>query len=289
MRGERGEGASIRIDHVTLAAAALEPARRRFAELGLSTDYGGTHSNGVTHMALLGFDDGSYLELISTLDPGAPSPLWDRQIRGNAGPAAWAVATDDLAREQERLAGAGVVTRGPVPMTRVRPDGVPLTWELLFPGDGPPGATLPFAISDRTPRNLRVKPSESTSGGDVAGVAQVVIGVRDLEPAAALFGRAYGWSEPVVSENPGLGARVAAFPGTPVVLAEPATSSRWLAERLARYGECPAAFLLAASSPERTTGRLPLLPPEPWFGGELAWIDPERLFGWRVGLVLKSG
>lgn len=285
----RGEGrASIRIDHVTLAAAELEPARRRFAELGFSTDYGGAHSNGVTHMALLGFDDGSYLELISTLEPGAPSPLWEGQIRDNAGPAAWAVAVDGLAREQERLAGAGVATRGPVPMTRARPDGISLEWELLFPGDGPPGGTLPFAIRDRTPRNLRVKPSESVSGGEIAGVAQVVIGVRDIEPTAALFRRVYQWSEPVVSENPGLGARVAAFQGTPVVLAEPAAPSSWLAERLSRYGECPAAFLLAASGPKRTTGRLPLLPPEPWFAGELAWIDPGRLFGWRIGLLFGS-
>jgi hypothetical protein len=73
-----------------------------------------------------------------------------------------------------------------------------------------------------------------------------------------------------------------------VVLAEAAANSSWIAERLARYGESPAAFLLAASGWDRTATRLPLLPPEPWFGRELAWIDPTRLFGWRVGLLFGN-
>jgi catechol 2,3-dioxygenase-like lactoylglutathione lyase family enzyme len=278
----------VRIDHVTLAGPDLDAMRRRFAELGLATDYGGVHSNGVTHMALLGFDDGSYLELISTVRPAISSPLWDKQIHHNAGPAAWAVRVDDLAREQWLLSEVGIGSRGPVPMTRARPDGGSLAWELLFPGDAPPGATLPFAISDRTPRELRVKPSESVTGGDLAGVAQVVIGVRAIDSSAALFRRAYGWPYPLVSENCGLGARLAAFEPTPVVLAEPTAQSGWLAERLARYGESPAAFILAAPGRDRTASRLPLLPPEPWFGRELAWIDPARLFGWRVGLLFGS-
>ncbi len=281
-------GTLLRIDHVTLAAADLDAARQRFGELGLATNYGGVHSNGVTHMALLGFDDGSYLELISTVEPGGTSPLWERQIRDNAGPAAWAVTVDDLRGEQRRFTEAGIGWSGPVPMARARPDGVSLAWELLFPGDAPPGATLPFAISDQTPRDLRVKPSESVAGGALAGVAQVVIGVRAIDSSAGLFRRAYGWSDPIPSENPGLGARVAAFKRTPVVLAEPAANSSWIAERLARYGESPAAFLLAASGWDRTATRLPLLPPEPWFGRELAWIDPTRLFGWRVGLLFGN-
>jgi len=282
------EGIRLLIDHVTLAAEELEAARRRFAELGLATDYGGVHSNGVTHMALLGFDDGSYVELISTIEPGLRSPLWDGQLHDNAGPAAWAVRAPDLAAEQRRLGEAGIRSTGPVSMTRARADGVSLAWDLLFPGDAPPGATLPFSIKDRTPRDLRVKPSESVAGGDLTGVAQIVIGVHAIDVAAAVFRQAYGWPDPTTSENAGLGARVAMFERTPVALAEPSADAGWLAERLARYGESPAAFILAASDQDRTASRLPLLRPERWLGGELAWIDPARLFGWRMGLLFGS-
>jgi len=275
----------LKIDHVTLAGSDLESIRQRFAELGLVTDYGGPHSNGVTHMALLGFDDGSYLELISTLEPDASSPLWDAQIRANAGPAAWAVGVDDLAREKDRLARAGVTARGPVPMTRTLLDGTMLTWELLFPGDAPPGATLPFAIRDRTPRSQRVSPSASVAGTELVGVAGVVVGVAAIEKSAALYRRAYGWSEPLITGDHRLGARLAGFQGTPVILAEPAASANWLAQRLGRYGESPVAVLLTTADLTQSAGRLPLLPAEPWLDGELAWIDPERLFGWRMGLL----
>ena len=65
--GERG---LLKIDHVTIAGPRLEAMQAAFAGLGFTTDYGGPHSNGITHMALLGFRDGSYIELISSLEPG---------------------------------------------------------------------------------------------------------------------------------------------------------------------------------------------------------------------------
>ena len=63
----------IRIDHATLAARSLDPMVEALRGLGFGPTYGGAHSNGVTHMSLVSFPDGSYLELISTLEPGARS------------------------------------------------------------------------------------------------------------------------------------------------------------------------------------------------------------------------
>ena len=46
-------------------------------------------------MALLSFADGSYVELISTLEPRQTSPLWHAHIAGDGGPCARAVGVDD--------------------------------------------------------------------------------------------------------------------------------------------------------------------------------------------------
>jgi hypothetical protein len=279
--------ARLEIDHVTLAGPDLAIMRNRFAELGLATEYGGEHSNGVTRMALLGFEDGSYIELISTREPNACSPLWDSQIRDNAGPAAWAVRSSDLIRERARLNRAGVAARGPVFMTRDRPDGTALEWDLLLPGDGEPGATLPFAICDRTPRELRVSQSPSVTGTGIRGIAAVVLAVSSIDATALLFRRAYGLGDPTVSVHAGFGARIGCFTGAPVLLAEPLPGGSWLSERVGRYGESPAAVLLNCGPKAPITTVLPLLPAEDWFSKGVYWIDPNRLFGWRLGLILS--
>ena len=55
----RASGMDLKIDHVTIAGSDLSKMRDAFASLGLVSEYGGAHSNGITHMALLGFEDGS--------------------------------------------------------------------------------------------------------------------------------------------------------------------------------------------------------------------------------------
>ena len=68
----------------------------RLSALGIPSEFGGPHSNHATQMALTGFPDGSYLELIALQDkPDAKAVAahyWSEQIQGNAGPAAWAWA-----------------------------------------------------------------------------------------------------------------------------------------------------------------------------------------------------
>jgi hypothetical protein len=90
---------SLRVDHVTIAGPHLTPLEHAFAGIGLKPTYGGLHSNGITHMAMLSLGDGSYIELISTLEAGQTSPLWRAHIAGDGGPCAWAVEADDVAAE----------------------------------------------------------------------------------------------------------------------------------------------------------------------------------------------
>ncbi|HEU4648456.1 MAG TPA: VOC family protein [Gemmatimonadales bacterium] len=274
------------IDHVTLAGPDLDEMRQRLAELGLETEYGGPHDNGITHMALLGFEDGSYLELIAALDRSRPSPLWPAQIAGAGGPAAWCVRSDDLVAERARLAAAGVPAKGPVPMQRRRPDGVRLEWELLFPGDDPPGATLPFVIADRTPRELRVAPSPSARAAGLAGVGWVVLGVRSIAQVSARVQAAYGWLPGEVQQAPEWGATLAHVAGTPLVLAEPAgREGAWLGARLEQYGDSPCAFVFTTVDAPRAAATMPLGNETSWFGYRIGWIDPAEIFGWRIGVA----
>lgn len=276
---------SISIDHATIAGARLEPLQQAFTGLGLSPTYGGAHSNSVTHMALLSFADGSYLELISTLHAGQVSPWWHAHIAGDGGPCAWAARCDDVAAESVRLAGLGVAVRGPIAMHRERPGGTRLEWELAYPGEGEPGSTLPFLIQDRTPRAWRVPPETAVTTDVLTGLAGVVLGVRDLGPAIDLFRHAYGWPRPERVDDPAFGARLAHFPGTPVTLGAPLSGDGWLAERLARFGPSPCAFLLGAADFEAACARFGLLLPGEWFGRRVEWFDAAALGGTRLGVV----
>jgi len=276
---------TLTIDHVTIAGPALAPLEQAFAGVGLVTDYGGPHSNGVTHMALLGFADGSYIELISSLEPGLKETIfWGEQIAGNGGPCAWAIQSDDVAAEAVRLEALGVTVKGPEYMHRRRPDGLLVEWDLAFLGDEGAGATLPFMIKDITPREWRVQPSASVAGR-LSGVAQVILGVAYLADSIDLFRRVYGWSAPQLRDDSAFQARLAHFAGTPVTLAASLVKDDWLAVRLARFGPSPCAYLLGTNDFETAKLSFGLISPADWFGRPVAWFDPGRLNGVKLGVI----
>lgn len=276
---------TLKIDHVTIAGSDLALLEQAFAAVGLPTEYGGPHSNGVTHMALLGFEDGSYIELISFLSAGAKETIfWGEQIARNGGPCAWAVQSSDVGAEAARLAALGITVKGPVYMHRRRPDGVLVEWDLAFLGDRPAGATLPFIIKDITPREWRVQPSTGIAGR-LTGVAMVILAVENLADSIDLFRRVYGWSVPQFKEDPAFGARLAYFAGTPVTLAVPLAKDDWLAERLARFGPSPCAYLLGAPDLETARRDFGLTPAPNWLGRSVAWFDPARLHGLKLGVI----
>lgn len=276
----------MKVDHVSVGGIELKLLEGYFAQSGMKTDYGGPHSNGITEMSLLGFDDGSYIELISTIERGAGSPIWKNHIDGDGGPCAWAVEADDIASEAARASRLGFPVKGPDEYSRKRPDGVTVEWQLAFIGDQEPGAILPFLIKDKTPRELRVKPSKSVADGLLKGIGHVVIGVEDIGDPGREFMKLYGWSWPESRSDIWPGVELAWFPGTPVVLAAPVGDGGWLGKRIQRYGESPCAFLIETSNVEKAAGRYPLQKREPWLGGkELRWIAPLKDDGLMIGLV----
>ncbi len=281
-----GPPRALSVDHVTIAGANLTQLQDAFAAVGLTTEYGGAHSNGVTHMALLGFDDGSYIELMSTISAEQQNiPIWKEHIVRDGGPCGWAARCDDVAAELKRLAAAGLAVQGPFPGSRQAPDGKTAAWSLGFIGDQPPGAVLPFIIEDTTPRQNRVQPSPSVAGTELRGVAFVIIGVSDLTESIALYRRAYDWPAPWIREDQEFGAKLAHFLGTPVVLAVPASTDNWLAKRIERFGESPCAYLISTGDFPTTARRFGLDWTTPWFGRLIAWFDPADLNGTRLGLI----
>lgn len=65
---------SIALDHLAVAATSLAEARAHVEEsLGVAMQSGGAHAVFHTHNALLGLEDGLYLEAIA-IDPDAPVP-----------------------------------------------------------------------------------------------------------------------------------------------------------------------------------------------------------------------
>jgi len=53
----------------------------------MTPDFGGPHGNGVTQMALVGFDDGTYLELIAPIKAGVTTGSdWAKFYGGGCGP-----------------------------------------------------------------------------------------------------------------------------------------------------------------------------------------------------------
>jgi hypothetical protein len=277
----------MRIDHVSVGGNDLGRMERSFAEAGMETVYGGPHSGGETKMSLLGFVDGSYIELISTVERGGKASLWSRQISENGGPCAWAIGVDDIAKEVAKARQVGIPASGPGDYSRTRPDGVLVEWQLGFLGSEEAGAVLPFMIKDKTPREYRVRPSPSVANGPIRGVGAVVIGVESARERAPLFRKMYGWGEPIVSESLWEGVRLASFEGTPVVLAEPLSSS-WLSDRLRAFGPCPCAFLLDLEAGNPGEG-YPLEPSREWFDGKrLAWLSPLKREGILIGLLSRQ-
>ncbi len=274
----------LELDHVSICGPDLDALRQAFTDVGMTPDFGGPHGNGVTQMALIGFDDQSYIELIAPVKTGVTEGSdWAKFMTGDAGTCAWAVGTNVLLQDVDSLKKAGIAVSEPKRGSRKRPDGMSLEWMTAQVGPGSPGSILPFIIEDQTPRPWRVQTSESVKGAPAYGVENVIVGVNNLDSAIALFRKAYGWAEPLTENQKDFG-KLAYFPGEPVILAAP-SGGGWLADRLGRFGESPVAYLLGTRDFAGAAKKYKLNNTKTWFGQKVAWFDPAKLKGARVGVI----
>ncbi|ELZ83076.1 hypothetical protein C453_13761 [Haloferax elongans ATCC BAA-1513] len=265
------------IDHCVFGGLELYDLRTAANDVGLTPTYGGEHSTGTTHMAVVPFPDGSYLELIApTLGTDAENAdFWPTHLATSAGPTAWCVDVDDVRETSKAAIDAGLPVDGPHEAARERPDGRLVEWDMCFEGDD---WRLPFTIRDRTPREYRV-PSAAPNT-PVRGLQTVIVATRDRDATAELFARRHRYASPVEINGPF--SNFAVLPGSPVALCEPGDGV--LAKRVEEVGEGPCAFLVGVTDLDRARQSLSLGGEQRYSDRRMAWFDHE-LFDGRLGVV----
>ncbi|MGO8984092.1 MAG: VOC family protein [Terriglobales bacterium] len=272
----------LELDHVSVCGSDLDALQRDFTDVGLTPEAGDPHGNGVTQMALIGFDDGTYVELIAPIKAGVTAGSdWAKFLSADAMTCAWAVGSNVLLQEVDRLKKAGIAVGNPAAGSRKRPDGMSIEWKKADVGPGTPGSVLPFMIEDETPRAWRVQTSASVKGSPLTGVESVIVAVSNLDASIALFRKAYGWSDPIVESQKEFG-KLAYFPGEPVILA---SGAGWVAERVSKFGEGPVGYLLAVHDFAAASKKYRLSGSKTWFGQRVAWFDAGKLKGVRLGVI----
>jgi len=267
---------SLTLDHLVILVHDLEQTIADYTALGFTVQRGGTHADGATHNALVGFADGSYLELIAFLK-SAPQHRWAKaNDTGNEGFVDFALLPSSVGAVVDAARGRGLAYDGPLDGGRVRPDGERLAWQI----GTPPSPDLPFLCGDLTPRALRVPEGEvRVHRNGVQGVATLTLAVTDLDASLARYRTLLG-PEATRGANPiplpGLGVRIASLTlGTStLVLVSPGpqaddAAGSTLRRRLAQRGDGLLAITLRSTA-ALAAGSLPL----PLTHGARIELDP---------------
>jgi len=138
---------SLELDHLIVAGPDLAALIAAFERLtGARAAPGGRHLGQGTHNALVGLGPGRYLELLAP-DPEQSEGDFRAGIAHLTVPAlhTWCARAGGADGVADRIAAAGLAPRR-LPMSRQRPDGVTLRWELVFADGHPYGGLLPFFI-----------------------------------------------------------------------------------------------------------------------------------------------
>jgi hypothetical protein len=163
------------LDHVVFVVLHLEAAVAEHRARGFTVTPGGEHAGGLTHNALVGFEDGSYLELIAFHDLAAArgKHSWAPVAERGGGWADFALLSNDL--RQDVAAVGELVARPPEDGGRTRPDGLGIAWRVARLR-----TPLPFLIEDLTARELRVPGGDAAKHANgIRGVAAIVLGATD--------------------------------------------------------------------------------------------------------------
>lgn len=125
------------VDHLVYATPDLEATVADLEKrLGVRAVYGGPHPGRGTRNALISLGPGRYLEIFSR-DPSQPEPAEARpfgvdQLK-KAKLVAWLAKGRDLPTLRERAASKGIRLGEVLSGSRVRPDGIQVSWQFTSP------------------------------------------------------------------------------------------------------------------------------------------------------------
>jgi hypothetical protein len=202
---------SIPLDHLLLGVPDLDQGtdwvRRR---TGVAALAGGSHPGRGTRNALLSLGGHRYLEILAP-DPAQSEYRFPVDVRPLAEPRLvnWAVRTPDIeaAARQARTAGCGVT--GPLPGSRLTPDGATLRWKTLH-------VEHPFADPAVDPVPFFIEWSSGTAHPSAAAPPGCVFESLLLEhPRAGELADLLRRLGLAVDVKPGPAARISAALGTP--------------------------------------------------------------------------
>jgi hypothetical protein len=140
------------IDHLVLATPDVRATAGHVQQTwGIELTPGGSHVGRGTRNELTGLGGATYLEVVGP-DPSQPDPPFPRPFGVDALRSAALVAwcarpTRPLPQVLAAIAALGMDLGDATEMSRARPDGVLLHWQLTFPLLEPPhSGTVPFLI-----------------------------------------------------------------------------------------------------------------------------------------------
>jgi catechol 2,3-dioxygenase-like lactoylglutathione lyase family enzyme len=232
-------------DHIVIAVNDLEQTIADYTTAGFTVTPGGEHKHGISHNALVTFQDGSYFELIAFRNGGeGHGTHWPITLRKGEGIVDYALRTSDLEQEVRDLRVSGLDYSDPKDGGRFRPDGQRVDWQTIRYGEGAsvPGR-LPFYCHDLTERTLRVPGgANAVHANGVTGIAGVSVVVRDLDAAskdfAALTGDAGSDVQSTLPPNVS-GARRFSMGPAWIEVVQPAEHASELRAYLENRGELP--------------------------------------------------
>jgi hypothetical protein len=186
------------IDHLVILVEALEAAAAEYEELGFRVTPGGEHADGLTRNALIPFADGTYLELVSFVDPADTRDNvwgWRPFLEKGGGLIDYCAASDDLAADARRLVAAGFEVSGPDDGGRRLPDGTEIGWRIARARQE--GWVMPFLIEDLTPRSQRVPGGKATQHPNgVRGIIRLLLAAEDVDNARASLAALAAFEKP---------------------------------------------------------------------------------------------
>ena len=186
------------VDHIVLAVNSLERAIERYRGLGFTVVEGGKHPYG-SYNALIGFADGSYIELLGFYEESPDHPWWDLLHERGGGLVDFCLATDDIRADHAAFRAQGVECSELVQGGRSRPDGYTVKW-INNKVQGEWQGLIPFIIEDLTPREERL-PRETEHANGVTGIERVSFATSDVARYAGVMSAVTGAAGETVRDD----------------------------------------------------------------------------------------